>query len=345
MSKEQTTVNKGPEFVKAIVYTQYGTPNVLSLQEIEKPTPTDTQVLVQVHATSLNQADWHLLTADVFPTRLMGGFLKPKQHILGADISGRVQAIGTNVKQFQAGDAVFGDISGHRFGGLAEYVAVPENLLALKPKNISFEQAAAIPMAGVTALQGLRDHGHIQAGQNVLIYGASGGVGTFAVQIAKLFGAHVTAVCSTRNVEQARTLGADRVLDYTTQDFAQSGDQYDLILAANGYRPLAAYQRALKPNGTFVLSGGALKQIFQVMLLGPSLSRGGKTLKNLIAQPSQTDLQFLAAQMEAGKLSPVIDRRYPLRETAEAFRYLGQGHARGKVIVTMQDTAERISNG
>lgn len=322
--------------MQAIRYEKYGQPDVLELREVAKPTPQDDEVLVKIHAVSLNQADWHLLSADIFLVRVMGGgILKPAQKILGADIAGRVEAVGKNVKQFHVGDAVFGDISARGFGGLAEYAAVPEKLLALKPTNLSFEQAAAVPMAAVTALQGLRDHGQIQAGQNVLIYGASGGVGTYAVQLAKLFGAHVTAVCSTRNVEQARALGADRVMDYTKNDFTQNKDRYDLILAANGNRPLSEYVRMLEPNGTYVLAGGAFKQILDAMLLGAWMSRGGKKVKNFIAQPSQNDLQFLAAQIEAGKIKPVIDRCYPLQETADAFRYIEQGHARGKVIVTV----------
>ncbi len=242
--------------MKAIVYTQYGPPDVLHLQEVEKPVPKDDQVLVQIHAASVNAADWHLLTADIFLVRLMTGLLKPKYTILGADIAGRIEAVGRNVKQFQPGDEVFGDIFTRGSGGFAEYATAPESALALKPANLSFEQAAAVPLAAVTALQALRDQGHIQPGQKVLINGASGGVGTFAVQIAKAFGGQVTAVCSTRNVDLARSLGADQVIDYTQQDFIQTGQQYDLILAANGYHPISAYKRALTPKGIYVMVGG-----------------------------------------------------------------------------------------
>jgi NADPH:quinone reductase-like Zn-dependent oxidoreductase len=229
--------------LKAIVYTQYGSPDVLRLQEVEKPSPKDDEVLVKIQAASVNALDWHLLTADIFLVRLMGmGLFTPKNPILGADIAGQVEAVGKNVQQFRPGDEVFGDI-GH--GGFAEYAAAPERVLALKPTNLSFEAAAAVPVAALTALQGLRDSGKIQPGQKVLINGAAGGVGTFAVQIAKAFGAKVTAVCSARNLEQARKLGADQVIDYTKENFTQSGQQYDLIFAANGYHPLAAYKRAL----------------------------------------------------------------------------------------------------
>lgn len=321
--------------MNAIIYTEYGSPDKLSFREIEKPTPNDDEVLIKIHAVSLNQADWHRLTADIFLIRLGNGFMKPKQHRLGADIAGRVEAVGKNVKQFQVGDAVFGDISTNGFGGLAEYVTVPEKLMALKPSNLSFEQVAAVPMAGVTALQGLRDYGKIQAGQNVLIQGAAGGVGTFAVQIAKMFGAHVTAVCSARNLDQARALGADRVLDYTKNDFTREGKQYDLILAANGYHALADYKRALTPDGICVIAGGTFRAFIDVMLFGGWHSRGAQKIKFFLAEQSQADLQFLAAQLATGKIKSVIDRCYPLNETREAFRYIGGGHARGKIIITI----------
>ena len=322
--------------MKAIVYTKYGTPDVLSLHEVEKPTPKDDEVLVKIHAVSLNQYDWHLLTADIFLVRLMGGgLLKPKRGAPGADIAGRVEAVGANVTQFQIGAEVFGDIAAAGGGGCAEYVCVPEKLLALKPNNLSFEQAAAVPMAGITALQGLRDVGKIQAGQNVLIQGAAGGVGTFAVQIAKMFGANVTAVCSTRNLEQARALGAEYVVDYTKEDFTQSGKRYDLILAANGYHSLADYKRALTPQGRYVMAGGTMRQIFDAMLWGSWNSRGGQKMGGVSAHTSQPDLEYLKEQIEARKIKPMIDRCYPLSQTADAMRYLGQGHARGKVIITV----------
>ncbi len=323
--------------MKAIVYTQYGSPDVLQLKEVEKPTPKENEVLIKVQAVALNAADWHMLTADIFLIRLMGmGLTKPKNPILGADIAGRVEAVGRDVKQFQSGDEVFGDIAGWGFGGLAEYVAVAENAVTLKPRNLSFGEAAAVPMAAVTALQGLRDKGHLQAGQKVLINGASGGVGTYAVQLAKYFGAEVTAVCSARNLEQARRLGADRVIDYTREDFTQNGQRYDVILAVNGYHPLAHYKRALAPGGTYIMAGGKAAQMFQAMLLGSLLSIGtDKKLGNVSAHSSQKDLLFLKELLEASKVVPVIDRCYPLNKAAEAFRYLGAGHARGKVVVTV----------
>ena len=257
--------------------------------------------------------------------------------IPGVDIAGRIEAAGSDVKQFRPGDEVFGDISACGVGGFAEYVAVPENALALKPATLSFEEAAAVPMAATTALQGLRDAGRIQAGQKVLINGASGGVGTFAVQIAVAFGAEVTAVCSTRNLDLARTLGADRVIDYTQEDFTRSGQTYDLILAANGYQPLSAYKRALTPQGIYVMVGGKPGQMFQAMLLGSWLSeKGGKKLGGFTAHANQKDLVVLKELVEAGKVVPVIDKRYSLSQAAEALRYLGAGHARGKVVITVE---------
>jgi len=324
--------------MKAIVCTKYGPPDGLQIQEVAKPTPKADEVLVKVHAASVNAYDWHLLTADIFLVRLMGGGLRrPKKAIPGVDIAGRIEAAGSNIKQFRPGDEVFGDISACDSGGFAEYVSVPEHALALKPAALSFEEAAAVPMAAITALQGLRDQGKIQAGQKVLINGASGGVGTFAVQIAKAFGAEVTAVCSTRNLDLARTLGADRVIDYTQEDFTRNGQTYDLILAANGYHPLSAYKRALTPQGIYVMAGGKPGQIFQAMLLGSWLSdNGGKRLGGFTAHANQKDLVMLKELLEAGKVVPVIDKRYSLSEAAEALRYLGAGHARGKVVITVE---------
>ena len=328
--------------MKAIVYTEYGPPDVLELKEVEKPIPKEEEVLVEIHAASVNALDWHMLTADIFLVRLMGGgLLKPKSTRLGADIAGRVEAVGKNVKQFRPGDAVFGDISERGNGGFAEYACAREDELALKPANLSFEEAAAVPVAALTALQGLRDEGKIQPGQKVLIQGASGGVGTFAMQIARSFGAEVTAVCSTRNLEQARSLGADHVIDYTREDFTQSGQQYDLILAVNGYHPLSAYKRALAPRGIYVMAGGTPAQIFQAMLLGPLMSmRGDKKLGGVSAKMSQKDLIVIKKLLEADKVVPVIDRRYLLSETAEALRYLGAGHAQGKVVINVAQNHE-----
>ena len=335
--REELHVPSG-DTMKAIVYTQYGSPDVLQLKEVEKPTPRDNEVLLKVYATSVNAGDLHVLRADPFLIRLMGyGLLKPKNKILGAAIAGRIEAIGGNVKQFQPGDDVFGDLSesGKR-GGFAEYVCASADALVLKPSRLSFEEAAAVPVAAVTALQGLRDKGHIQAGQKVLINGASGGVGTFAVQIAKSFGAEVTAVCSTSNVDAARSMGADHVIDYTKEDFTQNGQHYDLIVAANGNRSISEYKRALRPNGTYVVTGGSKKQTYQAMLLGPWISMTGtKKMGNLMAKPNTKDLGLVKELLEAGKVIPVIDRRYPLRETAEALRYLEAGRARGKVVITV----------
>lgn len=324
--------------MKAIVYTRYGTPDELQYQEVEKPTPQDNEVLVKVQAVSLNSADWRLLTANPFLVRLMaGGLLKPAHTILGADIAGRVEAIGSQITQFQPGDEVYGDLSGCGLGGLAEYVCARETALALKPDNLTFEQAAAVPMAAVTALQGLRDKGQIQPGQKVLINGASGGVGTFAVQLARWFGAEVTAVCSTRNVDQARALGADHVIDYTREDFTRNGQLYDLILAVNGYHPIADYRRALSPNGIYVMAGGSNPQLFEALLLGSLMSMTGqKKMGALTADFSPQALNFVSELLEAGQVVPVIDRCYPLSETIEAFRYLGEGHARGKIVISVE---------
>jgi NADPH:quinone reductase-like Zn-dependent oxidoreductase len=324
--------------MKAIVYTRYGSPDVLQLRDVEQPVPRDNELLVKVHAASVNAYDWHFLTADIFLIRLMGaGVFKPRNTRLGADIAGRVEAVGRNVRQFRPGDEVFGDLAGHGNGGFAEYVSASESVFALKPANLSFEEAAAVPMAAVTALQGLRDEGTIRPGQKVLIQGASGGVGTFALQLAGYFGAEVTAVCSTKNLDQARSLGADHVIDYTKEDFTRSGQRYDLIFAANGYHSLSEYKRALTPAGIYVMAGGSMAQIFEAMLLGSVMSMsGGRRMGGVSARPNREDLAFLKGLLEAGKVVPVIDRRYPLDETADALRYLGEGHARGKVVITME---------
>jgi NADPH:quinone reductase-like Zn-dependent oxidoreductase len=324
--------------MKAIVSPKYGSPDVLQFKEVAIPAPKDDEVLIKVHAASVNAYDWHCLTADFALIRLMGGgLLKPKNPRPGEDVAGMVEAVGRNVQRFKPGDEVFGDLCECGSGGFAEYVCGRENALVLKPANMTFQQAAAVPMAAVTALHGLRDVGHIQPGQKVLINGASGGVGTFAVQIAKSFGAEVTAVCSTRNLEQARNLGADYVIDYTQDDFTCSGQRYDLIFAANGYHPLSAYKRALNPTGTYVVAGGSLAQIMQAMILGRWMSRtGGKKMAALTSRPKQRDLDFIKRLLENGKVIPVIDRCYPLSDVAEALRYLGEGHAKGKIIITME---------
>jgi len=321
--------------MKAIVYAKYGSPDVIRYEDVEKPVPKDDEVLIGVHAASVNAYDWHFLTADIFLIRLMGGgFWKPKYRRLGADVAGRVEAVGKDVRQFKPGDEVYGMIR----GSFAEHACAPESAVAPKPANLSFEEAAAVPMAAVTALQGLRDEGRIQSGQRVLINGASGGVGTFALQIAKSYGAEVTAVCSARNVDQARSLGADHVIDYAKEDFTMSGRDYDLIFAANGFHSLSAYKRALTGKGVYVMAGGSTAQIFQSMLLGPLMSEaGGRKMGGVSAKRSQDDLFALKGLLEAGKVIPAIDRRYPLAEAADALRYLGEGHARGKVVIVVKN--------
>lgn len=319
--------------MKAITYYQYGSPDVLKFEEVEKPAPREGEVLIKVFVAGMNAADWHFMRATPFPIRFVSGMTKPKLHILGADVAGRVEAVGKNAKQFKVGDEVFGDLSGCGFGGFAEYVSAREEALVLKPANLSFEQAAAVPLSAVTALQGLRDKGNIQSGQKVLINGASGGVGTYAVQLAKYFGAEVTAVCSTGKVDMVRSIGADNVIDYTQEDFTKDGKHYDLILAANGNRNIRDYKRALRPGGTYVMTGGGNSQLFQAMAIGPFI-RSHKMV-NLLARPSQLDLSFLKGVIEAGKLKPVIDKRYPLRELPEAMRYLEAGHASGKIVIDM----------
>ncbi|MFA6313299.1 MAG: NAD(P)-dependent alcohol dehydrogenase [Sterolibacterium sp.] len=321
--------------MKAIVYESYGPTDVLHLKDVEKPSPKDNEVLVRVHAASVNAADWRMLRADPFLVRLYAGLLKPtKFQTLGADIAGRVEAVGKNVRQFQPGDEVFGDVFASGFGGFAEYKCARESELVLKPANISFDEAAAVPLAALTALHGLRDKGQIQPGQRVLINGASGGVGTFAVQLAKYFGAEVTAVCSTGKVDLARSLGADQVIDYTQEDFTRSGRQYELILAVNGNRSIFDYKRVLTSKGTYVMAGGSTGQLFQALLLGPWISLIGKRkMGALTSTPNQKDLLFIKELLESGKIKPVIDRRYPLSEVPEAIRYVEEGHAKGKVAI------------
>ncbi|MDD5065784.1 MAG: NAD(P)-dependent alcohol dehydrogenase [bacterium] len=322
--------------MKAIVYAEYGPPDVLQLKETEKPVPKENEVLVKILATSVNYSDWGFVRGKPFMVRMWSGFLKPKQTLLGADIAGRIEAIGSNAKQFKPGDEVFAEISGVGWGGFAEYVAVPGNALVLKPANLTFEEAAAVPQAACVALQGLRDKGHIQKGQKVLVFGASGGIGTFAVQIARSFGAEVTGVCSTSNLDLVRSIGADHVIDYTQEDFTRNGLHYDLILATAGFRSLFDYRRALSPTGIHVATGGSLAQVFQPMLLGPWLTMfGKKKLCTLSAKADRNDLEFIKGLIEAGKVKPVIDRRFTLKETAEALRYYGKGHSRGKVVITM----------
>jgi NADPH:quinone reductase-like Zn-dependent oxidoreductase len=325
--------------MKAIVYGRYGGPDVLRLADIPTPKPKDNEVLVKVRAASVNPIDFHQMRGHI---RLLTGLTAPKQQVLGCDIAGVVEAAGSQAKRWKPGDAVFG-VGGLNGGGFAECVCAPEDSLALKPSNISFEEAAAAPIAGVTALQGLRDHGRIQSGQSVLIDGASGGVGTFAIQIAKSFGADVTAVCSTSKIETALALGADRAIDYTREDFSASGQRYRLILGANAGRGLFVYRRTLSRDGSFVMAGGGASatSILCPLLLGPLLSLTSRqTFRFFIAKIKTIDLEFLANLFEARKVRPVIDRCYPLGDTAEAIRYLEQRHARGKIVLVVNRDAE-----
>jgi NADPH:quinone reductase-like Zn-dependent oxidoreductase len=330
--------------MKAIVYEKYGLPDVLELKDVENPTPLDDEVLVEIHAASVNAYDWHFLTADVFLIRLMGGGLfRPKKKALGADIAGRIVAVGKNVTRFQLGDQVFGTAKGGS-GGFAEYVCAGEKSLVLKPANVSFEEASTASMAALTALQGLRDEGKIQSGQKVLIYGASGGVGTYAIQISKSFGAEVTAVCSTRNVGIARSIGADHVIDYTREDFMKDEKLYDLIFVANGNLSVFKYKQALKPNGICVLAGGGGMSIIQ-LLVGLLqewwiLKTENKKIGSFLANIDQKDLEFIKELLASGKVKPVIDQRYPLSDTAEALRYIGEGHAQGKIVITMEHASK-----
>jgi NADPH:quinone reductase-like Zn-dependent oxidoreductase len=320
--------------MKAILFTRYGSPDVLQLTEVEKPAPNDSQVLVKIHAASANPLDWHSMRGTPFLVRLGGGVQKPKNTWLGADIAGRVEAVGATVTQFQPGDEVFGVAA----GSFAEYACAAENKLARKPANLSFEQAAAVPVASLTALQGLRDTGHIQPGQYVLVNGASGGVGTFAVQIAKSFGAQVTGVCSTRNLDMVRSIGAEHVVDYTREDFTRNGQLYDLIYDAVGNRSVPDYQRALNPQGICVIAGfTGMPRLFEHMVVGPWMSKAGSKKVGMMgmAKPNTKDLLVIKELLEAGKVVPVIDRCYPLNEAAEAIRYLEKGHARGKVVITL----------
>jgi NADPH:quinone reductase-like Zn-dependent oxidoreductase len=323
---------KQAELMKAIVYHKYGSPDVLKLEEVEKPLPTADEILIKIHAVSLNRSDWENLTGKPFYARV-GGVLRPRNHILGSDIAGRVEMVGSNHKQFQPGDELFGELPGYH-GGFAEYVCVRGTTLARKPAGLTFEEAAAIPQAAVIALQGIRDKGQVQPGQQVLINGAGGGSGMFAVQLAKLYGAEVTGVDNAGKLDFMRSLGADQVIDYTQEDFTQSGKQYDLILDLIAYRSAYDYKRALKPNGSYYFVGGSVATLFQILLLGSWMGRSeGKKITLLAVQPNAKDLLLMAELCEAGKIVPVIDRQYPLSEVPDALRYLGDGHAKGKVVI------------
>lgn len=319
--------------MKAIVYTKYGPPDVLQLLSVQKPMPGDNEVLVKIHAAAANPLDWHFMRAAPFIIRFISGLLKPKHQILGVDIAGEIEAVGGNVEQFEVGDEVYGGISR---GGFAEYVCETEDKLVLKPINLSFEQAAAVPVAGLTALQCLRDQGQIQPGQQVLINGASGGVGTFAVQLAKVFEAVVTGVCSTQNADMVCSIGADQVIDYTREDFTQTGQVYDLIFDNIGNRSVAEIKRILAPNGMYLLNAYAPALMLQLMLGSGQSKTGGQTMRNTdVMKPNQADLEYLKTLIEADKVISVIDKIYPLGEVADAISYLATGHARGKVVITL----------
>lgn len=323
--------------MRAIVQTEYGSTDMLSLQEVDKPILSDNGVLVRVYAAAVHAGDWHLMRGTPFISRfIFGGILKPKIKILGMDMAGTVEAIGKDVTQFHIGDEVFGDLSGCGFGAFAEYVCATETALALKPINTSFEEAATVPAASMTALQGLRDLGQIQAGQKVLINGASGGVGSFAVQLAKVFGAEVTAVCSTKKMEIVRSLGADHVIDYTQTDVTKNGQLYDLIFDAAAYRSVFDYLPSLTTEGTYVLVGGSTARFFQVMFLGSLISRiSHRQVKCLASKPNQADLVILRDLLEARKITPFIDRLYKLSEVPTAIRHLEERQVIGKVAIVV----------
>ena len=327
--------------MKAVLFTKYGSPDFLQLKEIPQPTPADNEVLIKVQAASVNSWDWELLKGTPFVNRLMFGILRPKKiNILGCDVAGCIEAVGKNVTQFQTGDAVFGDLSKGGWGGFAEYVCARENELTLKPANITFEQAAAIPQAGLLALQGLLK-GKIQTeqhkpGQKVLINGASGGSGSFAVQIARSFGAEVTGVCSRQKMEFVRSMGADHVIDYSQEDFTKNGQHYDLIIDAQAYHSIFDYKRALSPKGIYIMHGGSTAIVNQLLFLGPWISMiGNKKMGVLLHKPNK-DMALMIELLEAGNVVPVIDRCYPLNEVAEALRYFGEKRAKGKVVITLE---------
>jgi NADPH:quinone reductase-like Zn-dependent oxidoreductase len=323
--------------MKAAVYTRYGSPDVLQIRDVEKPVPKDNEVLIKVRAASVNPLDWHLMRGMPYFVRIVAGLRKPKNPRPGVDVAGQVEAVGRNVTQFKPGDEVFGTCR----GALAEYACTSERSLVMKPDNVTFEQAASAPIAAFTALQGLRDKGQIRPGQNILINGAAGGVGTFTVQIAKSFGAKVTGVCSTRNVDMVRSIGADQVIDYTQEDFTKGGQRYDLLFDLVGNHSLSACRRVLNPKGTYIMAGGTagrwmigpLARSIKALVLSRFVSQ---KLVGLLAKGNKEDLTILRELMEAGKVTPVIDRRYRLSEVPEAIRYLEEGHARGKIVITLE---------
>ena len=324
--------------MKAVVYEKYGSPDVLELREVERPTAKDDEVLVRVHAVSINDWDWALLQGLPVAFRLLSGILGPKQKILGSDIAGRIEAVGKNAKRFRIGDEVFGDLSGRSggWGGFAEYVCAPETALALKPATMSFVQAAAIPQAAMLAVQGLVDRGGIRPGQKLLINGAGGGVGTFALQIAKLYGVEVTGVDSAAKLDLLRSMGFDKVIDYTREDFTRNGLRYDLILDVKTNRSIFDYMRALSPGGTYVTVGGSMIRLLQIACVGPLISMTSKKAMRVVMLKQNKDLAYMCELFEAGKLKPVIDRLRRLDELPEAMRSFGAGTHKGKVVITME---------
>jgi NADPH:quinone reductase-like Zn-dependent oxidoreductase len=325
--------------MKAVTYSSYGSPDVLKLEEVNKPVPTDDELLIKIHAVSINGSDKENLIGKPLYARL-GGLRKPGHPILGSDIAGRVELAGKHNTEFKPGDEVFGELPGYH-GGFAEYVCTHGKTMTLKPAGMTFEEAAAIPQAGVIALQGIREKGQVQPGQTVLINGAGGSGGSFAVQLAKLHGAEVTGVDNTGKLDFMRSLGADHVIDYTQAEFTKNGKPYDLILDLIAHRSVFAYKRALKPNGTYFFVGGSVGVLFQVLLLGPWIRRtSGRNIRLLAVPQNRKDLVSITELCEAGKIVPIIDRRYPLSEVPEALRYVGEGHAKGKVVISVANSSK-----
>ena len=324
--------------MKALTIESYGSPDVLQVKDVEKPEPKKNEVLIKIFASSVNAGDWHLMRADPALVRLYSGLLKPRFKILGCDVAGVVEAVGKDIKHFKVGDEVYGDLSSSSFGGFAEYTCAKEDSLAIKPKNLNFEEAASVPSAALTALQGIRDYGQAGPGKSILINGASGGVGSFALQIAKALGAHVTAVGSSRKLESMKSMGADEVIDYCKEDFTQNGKTYDVIHGVNGYHPIGDYAKSLSKSGIYVMSGGSNRQLMEVSLKGPFMSKkNGQRFKNYLVNPNKSDLVFLTDLIEQGKIKPQIDCSFPLEQGADAVRYLEAGKAKGKVVISITE--------
>jgi NADPH:quinone reductase-like Zn-dependent oxidoreductase len=319
--------------MKAVVYERYGSPDMLRIDEVDKPTPRDAEVLIRAHAVSVNGSDWEVLRGKPLYARV-GGLRKPRHRTLGSDVAGRVEMVGRGVTRFRPGDEVFGD-NLQRMGGFAEYVCAPEQVLIRKPAGLTFEQAAAIPQSGVIALQGIRDKGRVRAGHRVLINGAGGGAGMFAVQLAKLYGAEVTGVDNATKLDFIRSLGADHVIDHTREDFTRDGRQYDLVLDIAAHRSAFDYRRALAPNGRYLYVGGSVGTLVQVLLVGPWIGTGGRRIRMLAVRPNVQDLAAVTDLCETGRIVPIIDRRYPLAEVPDALRRLGEGRAEGKLVITL----------